>query len=110
MEKDFVRVVYRNERMQPVYVKTYTLRDYTDMLRQDLLRIINDVEDMAYEMNDNADKEDWSDVSQCLFNRIKHKLLDKAGDIGRLPDNIIKVETKEEPLTEYIAGVLNGKE
>jgi len=31
-----VQVVYRNEKLEPVYDKTYTLKDYTDMLRADL--------------------------------------------------------------------------
>jgi len=41
-----------------------------------------------YAMNGNKQKADWSDESWSAFCRIKHKLLDKAGDIGRLPETI----------------------
>ena len=88
-----VKVVYRNEKLEPVYEKKYTLSEYTEMLRNDLLRIIRDVEQICYEANDNADKEDWSDATWNLFCGIKHKLLDKAGDIGRLPENLMEVTT-----------------
>lgn len=87
-----VQVVYRNEKLEPVYDKTYTLRDYTDMLRADLQRLVTDVEDLAYVACDNKDKSDWPDDVWASFCRIKHKQLDKAGDIGRLPDNLIKAE------------------
>lgn len=33
-----VHVVYRNEKLEPVYEMSYTLKEYTDMLRTDLLR------------------------------------------------------------------------
>ena len=60
------------------------------MIRVDLLRLITDVEDMVYRMNRNKPKEEWSDESWETFCRIKHKILDKAGDIGRLPDNVFE--------------------
>lgn len=86
-----VKVVYRNEKQEPVYDKTYGLRDYTDMLRADLLRLVTDVEDLAYLACDNKDKSEWPDDIWAAFCKIKHKLLDKAGDIGRLPENIMSV-------------------
>ena len=100
-----VQVVYRNKDMEPVYSKTYSLKEYTDMLRTDLLRLVTDVEDLCYAANGNKDKEEWSDATFAAFNKIKHKLLDKAGDIGRLPDNI--TEMKTESLTNFVARILN---
>jgi len=58
-----------------------------EMVRADLLRLITDVEDLVYQANGNKPKNEWTDESWAAFCRIKHKLLDKAGDIGRLPDN-----------------------
>lgn len=78
------------------------------MIRADLLRLITDVEDMVYQANDNKQKEEWSDESWAAFCRIKHKLLDKAGEIGRLPDNIFEYPEKENnTLSEFVADVLN---
>ena len=77
------------------------------MIRADLLRQITDVEDMVYQANGNKPKEEWSDESWSTFCRIKHKLLDKAGDIGRLPENIFEYEEKDKSLSEFVASVLN---
>ena len=103
-----VRVVYRGVDRKPTYTKLYTLNEYTDMLRADLLRIITDVEDLCYAANGNAPKEDWSDETFTGFNKIKHKILDKAGDIGRLPDNLCEYE--KEPLTDFVARMINEGE
>lgn len=100
-----VQVIYRNKEMEPVYTKTYTLKEYTDMLRVDLLRLVTDVEELCYAVNGNKDKEEWSDETFDAFNKIKHKLLDKAGDIGRLPENI--TEIKKETLTDFVARIIN---
>jgi hypothetical protein len=103
-----VRVTYRNKDMQPTYTKTYSLDEYTEMLRVDLLRVVTDVETLCYIANNNLPKEEWTDETFEEFNRIKHKLLDKAGDIGRLPQNII-LRTSE-PLNEFMAKLLDGEE
>lgn len=87
--KCFVTVVYRNKDMEPVYEKRYSLQDYTEMLRADLLRIISDVEDMVYDLSGNTSKSEWPDKTWNEFCRIKHKLLDKAGEVQRIPDNLM---------------------
>lgn len=91
-----VKVEYKNREMQPVFVQDCTLCEYTDMLRVDLMRLISDVENVLYIANSGVDKRDWPDEQMRAFLRIKHKLLDKAGEIGRLPENIY--EDEDEPL------------
>lgn len=91
MEKNLgVKIVYRNKKLEPVYETTYSLRDYAEMIRTDILRLITDVEDVMYIANGNKPKEEWTDDSWIAFCKIKHKLLDKAGEIGRMPDNIFE--------------------
>ena len=96
VENITVSVTYRNKTMDPVYTKVYTLREYTEMLHSDILKVITDVENLGYIANDDKEKSEWSDETFRLFSRIKHKLLDKAGEIGRIPDNI-SVGRKEVP-------------
>lgn len=108
IEEIGVRVTYKGKDLRPVYTKTYSLDEYTEMLRADLLRIVTDVENLCYIANDNRPKEDWSDETFEEFSRIKHKLLDKAGDIGRLPSNII-LRTRE-PMNEFVAQLLNEED
>ena len=105
-----VRIVYRDRERNPVCARTYTLREYTEMLRADLLRVITDVEDMCYAANRNKPKEDWSDETFSGFNKIKHKILDKAGDIGRLPDSLCERDRETVPLTDFVAGMIEKGE
>ena len=87
-----VHIVYRNDRMEVVDQKDYTLEAYTEMIRASLFQIVSDVEELAYEANDNKPREQWMDETWRLFSRIKHRLLDHAGDIGRLPDTVYSRE------------------
>ena len=102
----FVKVTYRNKNMDPTYSKVYKLDEYTDMLRTDLLKLITDVENLCYAANDNKPKEEWSDETFSGFCLIKHKLLDKAGDVGRIPENIVY----EEPLSNFVARIIDKEE
>lgn len=86
-----VKVTYRNARLEPVSTQLYSIQDYADMLRNDLLKVITDIEDVLYTATGNKVKDEWPDEVWGEFTRIKHKILDKAGDIGRLPDNLTKV-------------------
>ena len=83
-----VRVVYRGSNLKPVYTKEYTLQEYTEMLQNDLMWLVTDLENLCYDASGNKPKAEWSDRLWVGFNTIKHKLLDKAGDIGRLPRNL----------------------
>ena len=83
-----VRVVYRDKTLKPVYTLDYTLQEYTEMLQNDLRWLVTDIENLCYEASGGKPKDQWSDRMWVAFNTIKHKLLDKAGDIGRLPRNL----------------------
>ena len=84
-----VRVEYKNRDMKTWSVREYELRDYADMLRLDLMRLITDVENLCEAATGIPYKEDWPEDVMKTFLHIKHKLLDKAGEIGRLPGNIV---------------------
>ena len=103
-----VKVTYRDKDLQPTYTRTYTLQEYVDAIRSDLQSLVGEAETLGYIANDNKPKEEWSDESFAVFSRVKHKLLDKAGEIGRLPSNL-QLRTRE-PLSEYMARLLNGED
>ena len=90
-----VRVVYYNAQMQPVCEKRYDLNTYLEYMRSDLLRLISDVEEAIYQANGCKSKEEWPDAVWLGFSKIKHKILDKAGDVGRLADNIYEIKEEE---------------
>ena len=58
------------------------------MLQGDLRALVTDLENLCYDASGNKPKAEWSDRMWVGFNTIKHKLLDQAGDIGRLPRNL----------------------
>lgn len=103
-----VRVTYRDKDLQPTYTKTYTLNEYAENMRSDLQGLVGDVETLGYIANKNKPKEEWSDDSFAIFSRIKHKLLDKAGEIGRIPSNIVLRNSA--PMSEYMARILDGED
>lgn len=107
-EEVCVRITYRDKDLRPTYTKTYTLAEYACTMRSDLQGLVGDVETLGYIANGNKPKEEWSDESFAIFSRIKHKLLDKAGEIGRLPSNMT-LRTCE-PLSNYMARLLNGED
>lgn len=107
-----VNITYKNSKLETVCDKTYTLEEYTKMMRADLLRLITDVEDLIYKMNGGKPRMEWTDDSWVAFCCIKHKQLDKAGEIERLPDNLVTLaehagEDDDENLSEFVARVFN---
>ena len=90
MENIGVNISYKNSKQETVCNKTYTLEEYTALMHADQLRLISDVEDMAYKLNQGKPKSEWTDDSWASFCCIKHKLLYKAGEIERLPQNLVE--------------------
>ena len=103
-----VRITYRDKDLQPTYTKTYSIGEYADNMRADLQGLVGEVETLGYLANGNKPKEEWTDESFSMFSRIKHKLLDKAGEIGRLTSNLV-LKTSE-PLSDYVARILGGED
>lgn len=103
-----VKVTYRDKDLRPTYTKTYSLDEYAETIRSDLQNLVGDVETLGYIANGNKAKEEWSDESFAIFTRIKHKLLDKAGEIGRLPVNMA-VRTKMS-LSDFMAQLLDEED
>lgn len=89
MKEPKVHIVYRNAKLLPVADEMYGLSEYSSMIKNDLIRIISDIEDMTYAATGGLSKSEWDDAVWSKFNIIKHKLLDKAGEIERLPVNLM---------------------
>lgn len=59
------------------------------MIRTDLFRTISDIENLFYRLNGGKPKKEWSRKDITEFDAMKHRLLDKAGAISRLPECLI---------------------
>lgn len=89
MNKDFtVTIDYRNRDLQTINQRTWSFKEYTNMLSLELKRIIMDVEDAFYEFNNGKQKEEWDPQVLNDFQKIRHKLLDQANSIERLPQTL----------------------
>lgn len=83
-----VKIEFKNENLETVVEKEYNFIQYTDMLQLELKRVIMDIEDSFYAFSGNKQKEDWDDDMKQRFKKIRHKLLDQANAIKRLPQTL----------------------
>lgn len=83
-----VCVEYKNKDLETVIEKEYDFIQYTEMLDLGLKGILVDVENAFYMLQDNAQKDDWSEEAKERYKAIRHKLLDKANAIRRLPKSL----------------------
>lgn len=84
-----VNLEYRDREMNIVSQKECGLEDYAELLKNGIVRLILDVEDLTYKATDGQSKTEWDDEVSSSFYRLRHKLLDMAGEIGRIPQNLL---------------------
>ena len=89
MSSDFiVKIEYKNKDLETVVEKEYDFLTYTEMLYAELMRLMVDIEDAFYKFSDNKQRDDWDSETTERFKKIRHKLLDQANAIRRLPHNL----------------------
>lgn len=106
---DFKVVIeYKNKDLETVVEKEYSLVDYTEMLNLELKRTLMDIEDAFYYFTGNKQKSDWSPEATEKFNKIRHKILDQANAVKRLPENLSYHGVKATAMTfsEFLAKTL----
>lgn len=69
-------------------IHVYDFKQYTEIIKMELLRIILDVEDAFIYMQNGIPKEDWPEELNTRFQKIRHKLLDEANAVYRIPENL----------------------
>jgi len=74
--------------LETVVEKEFDFIQYTELLHVGLMRAIKDIEDAFYYLSGNKQKEEWDDELKQRFQGIRHKLLDEANSIKRLPQNL----------------------
>ena len=103
-----VKIEYKNKNLETVVEKEYDFMDYTEMLRMELMRVIMEVEDAFYTFSGNKQKDEWDSELMEKFKRIRHKLLDQANAIKRLPENLFykDIQGTTMSFSEYLARTL----
>lgn len=103
-------ITYKNKDLKTISKCEQSLKDYSDMLSLDLKRIITDIEDLLYLSTGSKSKNQWSEAELIAFEKIKHKILDKAGEISRLPENIFDADENENAASSFWDRLFNSKE
>ena len=89
MDSDWkVTIEYKNKDLETVIEKEYDFISYTEMIHIALMRIIVEIEDAFYSFADGKQKEDWPPELAERYKKIRHKLLDQANAVKRLPKNL----------------------
>ena len=103
-----VKIEYKNKDLETVVEKEYAFIDYTEMLNLELKRILMDIEDAFYYLSGNKQKSEWDAENTEKFNKIRHKLLDQANAIKRLPQNLSyrNIPATTMSFSEFIARTL----
>ena len=83
-----VKIEYKNRNMETVIEKEYLFTQYTDLIANELTSVITDVENAFYAFEHGEQRENWSEESVQRFKEIRHKLLDHANSIKRLPSTL----------------------
>lgn len=83
-----VNIVYKNRALEPVSQKNYPLVDYCQEQKLNIMHTIADIENAFYKFQNNYSKEDWNIEAIECFQHIRHKLLDAANNIERIPRNL----------------------
>lgn len=111
MSDFIVKVEYKNKNLETVVEKEYDLISYTEMLHLELMRLIMEVEDAFYVFSGNKQKDDWSPELKERFKKIRHKMLDEANSIKRLPQNLTYkgIRADQISISEFIDQTMKNK-
>lgn len=103
-----VKIEYKNKDLETVVEKEYNFADYTDMLNLELKRILMEIEDTFYYFSGYKQKSEWEPELTNRFNKIRHKLLDEANAVKRLPENLTykNIPANTMSFGEYLARTL----
>ena len=82
-----VRSMYRNKDMEIVDQQDLTLEEWAALQKNRLMKLVAEAEDLAYRATDGKSKEEWPRDVMESFLRLRHRILDAAGEADRLPQN-----------------------
>lgn len=109
MDNYTVNIQFKNKDLETVATRSYTLSNYCEELRFNVMKTIMDVENAFYELQGEKGKRQWDDDTLAMFNRIRHNLLNTANNIQRLPSNLYHNGRNINAIGsgEYVANIVN---
>lgn len=103
-----VNITYKNRALEPVGERSYPFESYCAEQKFNITRTLIDIENAFYRFEKGKPKELWDKEEQEFFQHIRHKLLDVANNIERLPQNLCRngVNINSMKSSEYFAGII----
>lgn len=96
-----IRIEYKNKDLETVGYDYFEFDLYLQKLSQDVIGVLSDIEkcldmhDVDYDADEN-------------FRYVRHKLLDLAGALKRLPDNIVPEPNYSKATKKEILSIVKG--
>ena len=111
MVEDYkVKVTYKNKSLENISQRILPLTDYCKEQKQNLMHIIADVENAFYLLQEYKSKNEWNDATMAAFQKIRHKILDAANNIERMPLNLYYKDSNINAIdaADYAANIINA--
>lgn len=104
-----VKIEYKNKNMETVIEREYPFVQYTELIANELTSVITDVENAFYAFENGEQRENWDPETLRRFKEIRHKLLDHANSIKRLPKSLHYrgVQIGDITIGEYLNNIFN---
>lgn len=83
-----IAIEYRDKDMNKIGESEYSLKDYVEKQRYDMMKILVDIEDIIYEATDKKPKEEWPDRYAQIFKNARHRIFDVANSVCRIPETM----------------------
>lgn len=103
-----VKIPFKNQKLETVVEKEYDFLDYTMLINLDLKKILGLIEQAFSYFNEGKPKEEWSEEATKMFAEIRHKQLDQANAVRRLPETLSyrNIPANTMNFGEYLAKIL----
>lgn len=111
MSDFIVRIEHKTKDGEVYLEQEYSFRDYTELVARELMGVLADIEAAFYVFEDGKPRDEWSKANLNRFNGIRHKMLDYANNVRRLPSELHhKGETaSQESSGQFFARMIDNK-
>lgn len=83
-----VSIEYRDKDMNKIGEMEYSLKDYVEKQRYDMMKVLVDIEGIIYKATNGKEKEEWPKEYMDMFKDVRHRIFDIANSVSRIPSTM----------------------
>lgn len=83
-----VSIEYRDKDMNKIGEMEYSLKDYVEKQRYDMMKILVEIEGIIYKATGGKEKEEWPSAYMDMFKDVRHHIFDVANSVSRIPSTM----------------------